>query len=117
MNGWNNHPLSTKNGLSPLQLYTAYAQGSSLFEDEHVDPTTYGIDPNSEVPDDDDQNQTVVVPVVDIPISTSSAQHLQHETPHEYILPSSICTKLRRYTILSSCIHKGLQDRGLHIIV
>ena len=43
MNGWNNHPLSTENGFSPLQLYTAYAQGSSLFEDEHVDPTTYRI--------------------------------------------------------------------------
>ena len=77
MNGWNNHPLSTENGLTPLQLYTAYAQGSSLFEDEHVDPTTYGRDPNSEVPDDDVRNETVVVPVVDIPISTSSAQSLR----------------------------------------
>ena len=29
---WNNHRLSTENNLTPLQLYTAYAQGSELFD-------------------------------------------------------------------------------------
>lgn len=29
---WNAHPLSTENHMSPLQLYHAYSQGSSLFD-------------------------------------------------------------------------------------
>ncbi len=35
---WNNHSLSTESNMSPLQLYTAYSQGSSLF-DETIDPS------------------------------------------------------------------------------
>ena len=41
---WNNHPLSTENNLTPLQIYTAYSQGSELF-DEDIDPNNvYGRD-------------------------------------------------------------------------
>lgn len=42
---WNNHSLSTETNMSPLQLYTAYSQGSSLF-DEDIDPLTYGVEPD-----------------------------------------------------------------------
>ncbi len=73
--GWNNHPLSTENGLSPLQLYTAYAQGSSLFQDEQVDSAAYGRG-NSEGSDDEHEIETVVVPRSNIPLSSSSIQRL-----------------------------------------
>ena len=43
---WNNHPLSTENNLTSLQIYTAYSQGSQLF-DEVIDPELYGYDPTS----------------------------------------------------------------------
>ena len=33
---WNSHSLSTENNLTPLQLYTAYSQGSSLFNNNDV---------------------------------------------------------------------------------
>ena len=53
--GWNNHQLSTENNLSPLQLYyTAYAQGSHLFEDE-IHQEMYGRDLTLEEDDDDDE--------------------------------------------------------------
>ena len=71
---WNNHPLSTENNKSPLQLYTAYSIGSYLF-DEVIDPSTYGID--SEITCDGDDTETVVVPETNIPLSPASVQQLQ----------------------------------------
>ena len=71
-------PLSTENGLSPLQLYTAYAQGSPLFEDQ-VDPDSCGtdsLDDHTSTADTDDQTDMVIVPIVDIPLSLTSIQRL-----------------------------------------
>lgn len=74
--GWNNHPLSTENNFFPLQVYTAYAQGSTLFDEEHVDPFTYGVDPDpsSDIGSEDEGH--VVVPQIHIPLSQASLQQL-----------------------------------------
>lgn len=78
---WNNHSLSTENNMSPLQLYTAYSQGSCLF-DENIDPLTYGVEP-----DDDESHHTtdegVVVPEISIPLSPTSLQQMSNINPHE----------------------------------
>ena len=93
MHGWNNHPLSTENNLPPLQLYTAYAQGSPLFE-EQVDPDSYGTDSSDDhtsTADTDDQADTVIVPIVDIPLVYSVYQ--APYTPYSIAL-----------TLVSNCI-------------
>jgi len=78
---WNNHSISTENNLSPLQLYTAYSQGSQLF-DEIINPgypinnDTDADDDNDDGDDDDDDNTSIVVPQVRIPLSTASLQQL-----------------------------------------
>ncbi len=64
---WNNHPLSTENNLSPLQIYTAYLIGSALFE-EDVDPATYGTEDISLGADSDEEDQ-VQVPNIIIPLT------------------------------------------------
>lgn len=74
---WNNHSLSTENNMSPLQLYTAYSQGSYLF-DEIIDPLTYGIDPSYST-DVDDEEDRVIIPQVDIPLTHTSLQRLHFE--------------------------------------
>ena len=71
---WNNHPLSTENYLTPLQIYTAYSQGSQLF-DEVIDPDLYGYDPN-EPHTSADEEERVVVPPTNIPLSQSSIEQL-----------------------------------------
>ena len=71
---WNNHPLSTENYLTPLQIYIAYSQGSQLF-DEVIDPDLYGYDPN-EPHTSADEEESVVVPPTNIPLSQSSIEQL-----------------------------------------
>ena len=69
---WNNHQLSTENNMSPLQLYTAYSQGSHLFE-EIVDPVESELNYDSGSDDD----ASVMVPQTNnITLSHSSLQHL-----------------------------------------
>ena len=68
---WNNHQLSTENNMSPLQLYTAYSQGSHLFE-EIVDPVESELNYDSGSDDD----ASVMVPQTSITLSHSSLQHL-----------------------------------------
>ena len=76
---WNNHSLSTETNMSPLQLYTAYSQGSSLF-DETVDPLTYGIDSSeSQYSSDAEDAERVIVPQIEIPLSPYSLQQLHEE--------------------------------------
>lgn len=74
---WNNHSLSTESNMSPLQLYTAYSQGSSLF-DETIDPSTYGVDPAGSN-DAEDEEGRVVVPKINIPLTPTSLQRLRHQ--------------------------------------
>ena len=69
---WNNHSLSTENNLSPLQIYTAYSQGSELF-DEVIHPTLYGYDSNAP---QSNEEEGVVVPETVIPLSESSLNQL-----------------------------------------
>ena len=76
---WNNHSLSTETNMSPLQLYTAYSQGSSLF-DETVDPLTYRIDSSeSQYSSDAEDAERVIVPQIEIPLSPYSLQQLHEE--------------------------------------
>ena len=78
---WNNHPLSTENSFSPIQLYTAYSMGSQLF-DETVDPTTYGTDSRDSVNGDEQSNvdsNVVQVPETCIPLSEGSLIQLKHD--------------------------------------
>ena len=80
---WNNHSISTENNLSPLQMYTAYSQGSQLF-DETIDPLTYGVDSISGSDDEaEDEESVVVVPRIHIPLSTTSLQRLHSINPLE----------------------------------
>ena len=78
---WNQHALSSENNLSPLQLYTAHAQGSQLF-DEVVNPNSYGIDANDDADssssDEDNNDSSIVVPLMHIPLSSSSLQQLKN---------------------------------------
>ena len=59
--------------MTPLQIYTAYYQGSQLF-DEVIDPTLYGYDPDE--PHSTDEEQSVIVPPTNIPLSQSSVDQL-----------------------------------------
>ena len=70
---WNNHPLSTENYLTPLQINRAYSQGSQLF-DEVVDPDLYGYDPNEPHTSTDEEES--VVPPTNIPLSQPSIKQL-----------------------------------------
>ena len=79
---WNNHSLSSENNMSPLQLYTAYAIGSSLF-DHDIDPLVYGIEPPEEDQDQEESDNAVVVPKVHIPLTLASLQQLQTINPME----------------------------------
>jgi len=82
---WNHHRISTENNLSPLQLYTAYAQGSSLFDERDIDPISYGYDPNfPTLEEESDINVTVLPPF--IPLSHQSLQRL-----HSSINPNEQC--------------------------
>lgn len=57
---WNNHSVSTENNMSPLQLYTAYSQGSQLFE-ETINSAGHecdSIDDDVDGDDDDDCNDS-----------------------------------------------------------
>lgn len=80
---WNNHSLSTENNMSPLQLYTAYSQGSCLF-DETIDPLTYGVDPaDNEDSVTAEDEESVVVPQINIPLTHASLQQLHVINPLE----------------------------------
>lgn len=68
---WNYHPLSTENNLCPLQLYTAYSLGSSLFEDPR--PPEYTTESDNEV---EESCERVMIPEVNIPLSDNSLQQL-----------------------------------------
>ena len=72
---WNHHGLSTAEGASPMQLFTA---GLLTTEDETVldDINTYGIDPDESV-SDDESTSNVEVPELNLPLSQSSLDNLR----------------------------------------
>ena len=78
---WNQHALSSENNLSPLQLYTAYAQGSELF-DEVVTPNSHmhvqDTDTSDGSSDEDNDVTRVVIPLTHIPLSSNSLQQLRN---------------------------------------
>lgn len=71
---WNSHPLSTENNSTPLQIYTAYSQGSQLF-DEVIDSELYGYDPDAPQHSDEEEG-SVVIPPTNIPLSQNSLDQL-----------------------------------------
>ena len=101
---WNSHSISTENNMSPLQLYTAYSQGIQLFE-ENINPDDEcdsvddddvdggNNDDYNDHSDDDDYNDdefdnnddnTIVVPQVRIPLSTVSLEQLAVINPLQH---------------------------------
>ena len=74
---WNQHALSSENNLSPLQLYTAYAQNSELF-DEVIDPDCQDTYSDSNSSDEDNYESSVIVPLTHIPLSSNSLQQLRN---------------------------------------
>ena len=74
---WNQHALSSENNLSPLQLYTAYAQNSELF-DEVIDPDCQDTYSDSNSGDEDNYESSVIVPLTHIPLSSNSLQQLRN---------------------------------------
>ena len=77
------HQLSTENNLSLLQLYTAYAQGSNLFEEE-IDPENFDTSSDLTLEDDeiDDPEGITVVPQTCIPLSPASIEQLSLSINH-----------------------------------
>lgn len=80
LSAWNHHQLSTERNLSPLQLYTAYSQTSSLF-DENIDPSLYGVVDEDAMDSNGshDNNDVIVVPDTDIPLSQVSLDRIVSE--------------------------------------
>ena len=76
---WNNHPLSSESNYSPLQLFYLYSIGNDLFDDNEINPATYGIDgvptPADDMVDDHDLTE-VSVPETHIPLSENALQIL-----------------------------------------
>ena len=90
---WNHHPLSTENNLCPMQLYTAYSLGSSLFE---------GPTPDYPTGSDDEVVETyeqVTIPEIDIPLSNNSLQQL-----HVSINPLQDCDDFGKQLYLDTIL-------------
>lgn len=97
---WNHHPLSTENNLSPIQLYTAYSSGSSLFE-ETVEPYYYGVENEDEYEEDEDEDESdVQVPEISIPFSSESLINLQSA-----IDPLRSCTDFGKQLYIDTVCH------------
>ena len=71
--GWNNHPLSTEFNRTPLQLYTLYSIGNTLFTEDAIDPSIYGVESSS---DSDDEEESIIVPDTILPLSAESMEVL-----------------------------------------
>jgi len=109
---WNQHSLSSENNLSPLQLYTAYAQGSELFN-EALNPNAYAQDMDSNDDDtdsnsDDNDDESSVVGY--IPLSTSSLQQLKST-----INPNEQCSDFGKQLYINTVclVYTLMQDDNL----
>ena len=111
---WNHHPLSTEN-MSPMQLYTAYSLGSSLFE-EAIEPLFYGVEIGNDTTDNDAQlsededGDYVDVPEIYIPFSDESLLNLQRATD-----PLKDCNDFGKQLYLDTvcCVFDLMQDDDL----
>ena len=105
---WNNHPLSTENNLSPIQLYTGSSIGSNLFLDQS-DMLMFGVesDYTSSYQDSDSQ---VIVPNTHIPLSQQSVHVLQSRINP---LQSSSDYGIDLYLQCSSLVFQLMQDDNL----
>ena len=114
---WNNHQLSTESNFSPLQMYTAYSQGSSLFDEDGVDPLRYGVDPDpsnySDAGNEQDEDESgVVVEQIDIPLSQTSLQQLNSRIdPFDFGNPLDLGEQLYLDTV--HMLYSLMQDDGL----
>ena len=79
---WNNHPLSTENNMTPMQLWIQGIFRNDVGNDEAIDAIlsveeiqTYGVDPDGPVPVEDDQYD-VVVPRSEIALTENQYLYL-----------------------------------------
>lgn len=104
---WNHHSLSSENNLSPLQLFMAYSQGSTLFDEQ--EPITAGhIDSDSSIRSE--EHLSVVIPETLIPLSSNSLHQL-----HTMINPNATCNDFGKqfYIESVSLLYLLMQNDGL----
>ena len=83
---FNHHPVRTEHNLSPHQLFVSGLLANrdstgmrNLFQD-FIDPSTYGIEEEGPVPNQDDPEIVVVPPVtLQVPLSLSQEQDLDRD--------------------------------------
>lgn len=75
---WNNHPLSTENNRSPIEIYTFDSLGSSLFQENGNSMNVRQQDEQvrTAILDDYDEIATVNVPEIISPLSRSAMGYL-----------------------------------------
>lgn len=113
---WNQHGLSSENNLSPLQLYTAYAQGSELFDEnfdhgQNRDSNTGNENDHYSSSDEDNEECTCIsVPVTHIPLSSSSLQQLSNT-----INPNEECSDFGKQLYINTVhlVYALMQNDGL----
>ena len=108
--GWNQHALSSENNLSPLQLYTAYAQGSELFDENFDNSNTANGSDNHSSSDEDNNEDSIFVPVTHIPLSSGSLQQLSST-----INPNEECSDFGKQLYINTVhlVYALMQNDGL----
>ncbi|CAB3983374.1 uncharacterized protein LOC110059588 [Paramuricea clavata] len=84
MNSWNNHPMSTMNNRSPLQLWhsgfhaanTNYSEVQGVLDDTNQDWDEYGIDGDGPIPEID-ADDVVEVPETHLTLTEAQLNQLQ----------------------------------------
>ena len=85
-NQWENHPLSSEGNRSPLQLFTSgmleneqssYAGVASVFDSDSAHE--YGYDPSGPFPAEEVQDYQVVVPRINVQISSQQIADLESQ--------------------------------------
>ena len=85
-NQWENHPLSSEGNRSPLQLFTSgmleneqssYAGVASIFDSDSAHE--YGFDPSGPFPAEEVQDYQVVVPRINVQISSQQIADLESQ--------------------------------------
>ena len=108
---WNNHGLSTADGASPLQLFTA---GLMTTDDETFldDIEVYGVDTDESITGTDEEEDTSVVevPATNFPLSETSLDILSTTIDPE---AHSANQGKDTYTQTVSLLHSLMQNDGL----
>ena len=73
---WNNHPLSTENSRSPIQIYTCDSIGTSLFQESNNPMSLFQHEQTHTTVTVADEMDTVNVPEMISPLSRSDMGYL-----------------------------------------